>query len=40
MKPLLMQESEWSNLTMNIYEGYMPKVGCLGCNNYTVERVE
>ena len=22
------------------YEGYMPKVGCPWCNNYTIERVE
>ena len=22
------------------YEGYMPKVGCPGCNNYTTECVE
>ena len=22
------------------YEGYMPKVGCPGCNNYTMECVE
>jgi hypothetical protein len=24
----------------NYYEGYMPKVGCPGCNNYTMECVE
>jgi len=22
------------------YEGYMPKVGCPGCNNYTMEWIE
>jgi hypothetical protein len=22
------------------YKGYMPKVGCPGCNNYTMEYVE
>lgn len=22
------------------YEGYMPKVGCPGCNNYTMEYVD
>ena len=22
------------------YDGYMPKVGCPGCNNYTMECVE
>jgi ribosomal protein S27E len=22
------------------YEGFMPKVGCPGCNNYTMEYVE
>jgi hypothetical protein len=22
------------------YEGYMPKVGCPGCNNYTMECID
>ncbi len=22
------------------YDGYMPKIGCPGCNNYTMEYVE